>query len=201
MLGMSRSRPQSSTVDAMSYLLDFAQAPPDLVARQAPAIAATLQGIVSRRFRIDWPRPTMIAPDVPVLQRRLRQLFARASLNRGASKQQAQSSTAKSSFKITLAFLDDSGDPRPRVETAAPGDLVVYTAYLTLSEIGRDHVRVCPAPGCGRWFVKQGRKEFCSETCQTRAYMRDYRQNRTGPAEDGRRMGGRDGKKTRTRRR
>jgi hypothetical protein len=40
-----------------------------------------------------------------------------------------------------------------------------------------NQVRVCAADDCARVFVRHRKQTFCSIRCQSRAYMRAWRQN------------------------
>ena len=40
---------------------------------------------------------------------------------------------------------------------------------------GRGALDICPAPECGKAFVRVTRKRFCSQKCQSRIYMRALR--------------------------
>ena len=70
-----------------------------------------------------------------------------------------------------------------RVSSGATGairDRVLYRLIRVLEEVGAEKLRVCPAPDCGRVFVKVTRKAFCSTRCQSRIYMRSYREENEG---------------------
>lgn len=90
--------------------------------------------------------------------------------------------------------LDVSGTPR---------DVVRYLGISLAEQIGPDRLRVCPAPDCGRAFVKIGRREFCSTRCQRRVFFSRYdpfrARARRGQASSERRS--RHGSTTRARRR
>lgn len=51
--------------------------------------------------------------------------------------------------------------------------LAIAVAALNTAAIG--HLRLCPAPDCGKAFVKLTKQQFCSTRCQSRAYMRQRR--------------------------
>jgi hypothetical protein len=60
-----------------------------------------------------------------------------------------------------------------------PTDVTLYTAAALLrTRIGTEplakRLRLCPAPDCGRAFVKIGRREFCSTRCQRRVFLSTY---------------------------
>lgn len=99
--------------------------------------------------------------------------------------------------RLTFAVLPLPTTRRPgRVRntvTGAPDDLLWFKLFELVERVGLDRLLACPA--CGRAFIKTGRREFCSVTCQKRIYMRALRaSNRQKSAK-----GGRHGKATRTR--
>jgi len=80
---------------------------------------------------------------------------------------------------LTLALwlcTRPAGDVFVYVE-GPPVDRVVYRLVRTLEALGLDNVRRCPAPECGRLFFKLSRKDYCSARCQSRIYMRGYRES------------------------
>lgn len=58
----------------------------------------------------------------------------------------------------------------------AARDLVRYKFLQLLGIVGTEQLRRCAAGDCGRIFIKVGRREYCSNTCQKRTYMRERRQ-------------------------
>jgi hypothetical protein len=55
-------------------------------------------------------------------------------------------------------------------------DRLLYQILRLLEQLGAEKLQKCPAPECGRLFFKVTRKEFCSTRCQSRVYMRGYRE-------------------------
>jgi hypothetical protein len=53
-------------------------------------------------------------------------------------------------------------------------DVLWFQVIDLLRTVGTDRVRQCPA--CERLFIKRGRREYCSDKCQARLYMRGRRQ-------------------------
>jgi hypothetical protein len=53
-------------------------------------------------------------------------------------------------------------------------DVFLHQFYGLLSSVGTDRLLLCPSPDCGRAFLKIGRREFCSERCQRRVFIRGY---------------------------
>lgn len=60
------------------------------------------------------------------------------------------------------------------------GDLLAMQAYLLARTVGRERLRQC---ACGKVFVRTGRREYCSERCQKRFYMRRVRASEAGREE------------------
>jgi hypothetical protein len=54
-------------------------------------------------------------------------------------------------------------------------DVLLYQTKTFLDRLnGFDRLRLCPAPDCGRVYLKIGRRENCSTRCQQRLYQRNY---------------------------
>ena len=47
-------------------------------------------------------------------------------------------------------------------------------AWKCLAAVGLDRLLLCPAPDCGRAFLKVGRRAYCSERCQRRVFLSNY---------------------------
>ena len=58
----------------------------------------------------------------------------------------------------------------------SPRDRFLYRVIRLLHDVGFDKLRTCRRPDCDRLFFKVTRKEFCSTRCQSRFYMREYRE-------------------------
>src|SRR5262245_54085267 len=55
------------------------------------------------------------------------------------------------------------------------GDVFIAQTKSLLDRLGGlDRLRLCPAPDCGRVYLKIGRQENCSTRCQQRLYQRSY---------------------------
>jgi predicted RNA-binding Zn ribbon-like protein len=64
---------------------------------------------------------------------------------------------------------------------ASPGDAfladVAASAISLVGGLGRDRLRHCRAPGCGRWFVaSRPRQRWCSPSCGNRARVARFQQ-------------------------
>lgn len=70
--------------------------------------------------------------------------------------------------RVTGAAL--SGDYVLELDGAPEGLLRLQVVYLIRATGGR--LRACKADDCGRLFVREGKREFCSQRCQKRIYMR-----------------------------
>ena len=56
----------------------------------------------------------------------------------------------------------------------SPRDVLLYQVATLIAMVGEDRLRFCPAPDCGRTFVKVGRREYCSGRCQRRVFVSTY---------------------------
>jgi predicted RNA-binding Zn ribbon-like protein len=98
-----------------------------------------------------------------------------------------------------VAAVNRAGAAAPGVAQLEAGELVVrynasppdaFLADIATSAItlvggpGRDRLRRCGAPGCGRWFVaSRPRQRWCSPTCGNRARVARFQERRgTEPA-------------------
>ena len=81
----------------------------------------------------------------------------------------------------STAFVGVEGDA---------ADILALKAVYHLARTGADRLRTCE---CGRFFAKTGRREFCSDRCQKRVYMKHLRAEERKAQERG------HGKQTRAR--
>jgi predicted RNA-binding Zn ribbon-like protein len=93
-----------------------------------------------------------------------------------------------------VAAVNRAGAAAPGVAQLEAGELVVryhasppdaFLADIATSAItlvggpGRDRLRRCGAPGCGRWFVaSRPRQRWCSPTCGNRARVARFQERR-----------------------
>jgi predicted RNA-binding Zn ribbon-like protein len=93
-----------------------------------------------------------------------------------------------------VAAVNRAGAAAPGVAQLEAGELVVrynasppdaFLADIATSAItlvggpGRDRLRRCAAPGCGRWFAaSRPRQRWCSPTCGNRARVARFQQRR-----------------------
>jgi predicted RNA-binding Zn ribbon-like protein len=93
-----------------------------------------------------------------------------------------------------VAAVNRTGAAAPGVAQLEAGELVVryhasppeaFLADIATSAItlvggpGRDRLRRCGAPGCGRWFLaSRPRQRWCSPTCGNRARVARFQQRR-----------------------
>jgi hypothetical protein len=76
---------------------------------------------------------------------------------------------------VTLTPLHVSTGGVKWIVEGSTRDVLCYQTKTFLDRIGGlERVRLCPAPDCGRAYLKIGRREFCSTRCQQRIYQRDY---------------------------
>ena len=93
-----------------------------------------------------WPARTDPIPVSPVGRRRRQRLRPKAG------------------SKAVTAFIH--GTPR---------DVLLYQVITLLGRVGGvERLRLCPAADCGHVFLKIGRRDFCSDRCQRRVFLRTY---------------------------
>ena len=91
---------------------------------------------------------------------------------------------------------------KPPSVAGQPRDVFMYLTTWLLTSAAAHRLSVCPAPECGRAFVKVTQKRFCSTLCQSRIYMRTRRAQERAEAEaflNAGRKGRQHGKATRPR--
>jgi len=76
-------------------------------------------------------------------------------------------------------------------------DVLLFQVVQLIQAVGVSRLRRCPNEKCRRIFAKTGRREFCSDRCQKRVYMRGLRKRERERLEKQRRS--RYGKATRKR--
>jgi hypothetical protein len=85
-----------------------------------------------------------------------------------------QANTLPAAFAPRLQLLRAGPDARVVVSGDKPRDVTLYLAAAIAQEAGVERLRCCPAPDCGRAFVKIGRREYCSAACQRRVFLSNY---------------------------
>jgi hypothetical protein len=60
------------------------------------------------------------------------------------------------------------------VSGGTPRNVLLFQVTTFLEHVGEDRLSICPAPDCGKVFVKIGRREKCSNRCQRRVYAASY---------------------------
>jgi hypothetical protein len=73
-------------------------------------------------------------------------------------------------LRIGVATVRD--DVALTVEGHSDVDVLTFQIVHLVQKVGLDRLRRCL---CGRVFAKTGRREFCSDQCQKRFYMRARR--------------------------
>ncbi len=165
---------------ALRFIVEFAQT--DLAtaqARQLRALDRGVQAFINRETPGHW-----IAEDEPdrlrlgVYQQRALEMLSDIARQRPLTM----------SGDLVLTFWAFRDGKTLRVEVGgSPLDLLLYQIIRVLEAVGAGNLLACPE--CGRVFVKVTKKVFCSTRCQSRVYMRGYRERGYEP------------KATRTRRR
>ena len=162
-----------SPLDALKFVVEFAQINlQEVPAKRLPAIDLQVQRFINRETPGHWHTA---APD-PAL---LRELQSRAfSLFRDLLTVTPRQSLAIAGDLLLTFFAvsDDTGRVRVIVNGTAVARFL-HQIIRVLEATGFDRLFVCPAPGCGRFFVKVTKKTYCSTRCQSRVYMRQYRKD------------------------
>jgi hypothetical protein len=168
--------------------LDLAQAPK----RQLRQVAWGVQLFVNRETPGRWVKQ---AEHDPVFLQAL-QDRARAVLEQFVKGAVAIEGDLVLTFIVTR---DDERRVRVQVH-GSPLDLLAYQIVRVLETGGAAKLLACPAPECGRIFLKVTKKRFCSQRCQSRIYMRQMRAEERAERDALLRgKGNRHGKATRTR--
>ena len=56
-----------------------------------------------------------------------------------------------------------------------PRNVMRYQVLTLLERVGgAERLRLCPAPDCGRAFLKIGRRDYCSDRCRNRVFLSTY---------------------------
>lgn len=83
-------------------------------------------------------------------------------------------------FRPVLRVLRIGGRASLQVD-GAPRDVVLYQIGRLAELVGLDRLRACPAPDCGKVFVRRGRAEYCSARCRRRVFLAGYDPFRAKP--------------------
>ena len=177
--------------DALRFVIEFAQV--DLgqaPTRQLRQAAWGVQLLINRETPGHYEEKS---PPNPVV---LRELQERALV----MLRQFVKGTLTIEGDLVLAFwVTRDADGRVRVTVrGSPLDRFCYQVVRVLETGGAEKLLACPAPECGRIFLKVTKKRFCSQRCQSRIYMRQARADARAER-DALAKGARHGKTTRTR--
>jgi hypothetical protein len=178
--------------DGLRFVVDFAQA--DLAQapkRQLGQAAWGVQLLINRETPGHWVKKA--EPDLVFLQ--MLQDRARTILGQFVKGPAAIEGDLVLTFVVTR---DDEGRVRVQVY-GTPIDRFSYQIVRVLETGGAAKLSACPAPECGRIFLKVTKKRFCSQRCQSRIYMRQLRAAERAEREAFTQKGVRHGKTTRTR--
>jgi hypothetical protein len=164
---------ESETLRILRVLLAFVES-------DTPAKPLSKVGLRTGRHPFDWMLAgegvptgltevwTMDAAGVEALRLELR-AFLRYLASDGQTPRWPKGIT------VTLAPLHVAAGAVKWIVRGSPRDVLCYQTKTFLDRIGGlERLRLCPAPDCGKTFLKIGRREFCSTRCQQRIYQRDY---------------------------
>jgi CGNR zinc finger len=163
--------PLQEPIDALRFLVEFAQT--DLgrmTPRPLVALERRVQDFVHRESPpADLAGPTLHRIGLGVLQERALPILADIAKERPL--------TFANDLVLTFwVFRDRTGI---RVEVGGSDlDRFLYQIIRVLEAVGVDRLKSCPE--CDRLFIKVTKKKFCSTRCQSRAYMRGYREELYG---------------------
>jgi hypothetical protein len=214
----------AKNVADLQFLVDFAQAGPETSARLLMSTRKRLIKLTARwsppgssgwmvqpseyetvqhpteGSKVESTLDGLLRKTQPRLQALLRGI-ARCDTTHAPSTGSTEHQTdAAAVFQITLRADMVGGSVRIHAIASHFSDRFLFTALRLAEEVGLDRLRVCPASGCGRIFVKVTKKQFCSTNCQMREYMREYRDNdHMPPPKRGDPKGASRGKQTRAR--
>ena len=159
---MARGRyVESTAVRTLRALLAFAE--DEHVSPETIALTGRAYILPSTRAALRALTP----PQARALKRELRDFFH--AMGHGDDARQA----VEIRFQVTLVAARGPKGIVLFVE-GEPREVLLYQASTILQAIGTDRLRRCPAPDCGRVFVKVGRREYCSERCQRRVFVSTY---------------------------
>jgi CGNR zinc finger len=179
--------PLRAPVEALRFVIDFVQMDVEQ-ASQAELKAAErrvrqlIELFLEDPNRLDWASQEWVKQR-PVPRAELKRLHAAArTLLTGI----VISGNAEVALRLNFSVVNASSLTRPLYfpvvwigVNGSPRDRFLYRVIRLLDELGIEKLHTCPAPKCGRLFFKVTRKEFCSTRCQSRVYMRRYRQGQT----------------------
>jgi len=164
---------------AVQFAIDFAQrdltkasrAELDRTAIQLADFAETPE---RRPSRVAVPHPPLTGADLRAVQASL------ARILRGITEGRHPNVALDLALTLHLYRLHDAPgvlgrDLYVHVE-GKPLDRIVYRFVRFLEDFGLEKLRVCKRSDCGRLFFRITKKEYCSRRCQSRDYMRGYRE-------------------------
>ena len=197
-----KTKPFPTPIDALRIAVDFAQMDLDRVGAYISLLTeAVVQFLGAEVSSVPGQHGLWLSPaDLKRIQPDVRRVL-RSIVEKTVTRVDLAMNVVIIASPDRAARLSDRRQrlPDARVHTVwrgAPRDMFLSRLIRLLEHCDVETLRVCPAPECGRMFVKVTRKEFCSTQCQSRVYMRKYRALAASPNKKER-----HGKTTRTRRR
>lgn len=165
-------RPLADT-DYLRLMIEFASSDPTAVARARWArklFQAITAGIYAGAMM--WPKGKLALQDVRQLRDETAKLLAQIVDGREGVQPR------RHSVRISMACDAEPFYSKGRtlfMVYGSPQDTFRYLLVRLLERVAVDRLRRCPNSACGRFFVKRGRREYCSTRCQSAVYMRTYR--------------------------
>ena len=163
---------------ALRFIVEFAQA--DLtVPETLMSMEKQLRAFLSRSMPagFDQPAPVLIPyADVQYLQARALELLTMLAEPRTTTTRDKVPFRFAIAGDLLLSFygVQESGVPLRLYVMGSPLDRMLYKTMRLFESIGAERLLVCPE--CRRLFLKVTQKRFCSTKCQSRVYMRAYRE-------------------------
>jgi len=159
---------------ALAEVVEFAQL--DLLALPPKPYLDALRKIHAFIQRDD---PSKRDPQIDVDLNRAPTLFQERALEilRGAAS--PHGTTLAGDLVLTFVGIRKGSKIRFVVH-GSPLDRFQYQIVRVLEQAGAHRLLSCAAPDCDRLFLRVTKKKYCSARCQSRIYMRDFREGKTG---------------------
>jgi hypothetical protein len=154
--------------DALRFVAEFVQADlGELSPAKLAVVERRVHAFINRGRPAGWDdSPSLDRAALEFLQRRGHELLADVARDRRF--------TVAGDLVLTFWGIRQ-GQGIQVLVGGSPLDRFLHQIIRLLEVVGATRLQACPAPDCGRIFVKVTKKRFCSSRCQSRVYMRGYR--------------------------
>lgn len=158
-------------IDALRFIVEFAQMDlPPTSMRQLQAVERQVQRFINREMPGHWVNAA--TPDRVLLGALQSRAFSLLHLL--VTVKPVRNLAIAGDLQLSFYAVREGSSVRVMV-MGSPLDRLLYQIIRVLEVIGFDKLFECPAPECGRLFLKVTKKRFCSQRCQSRIYMRQLR--------------------------